>query len=177
MKRLVVVCGPESAGNRLVAGYLHRAGVSIESSTREQRPEVATDPEPLVGLIVHHEPKLSKAIVAGRKAGREVCMVVLTREIGALTQSMVARDHVTTLADARERMRLSHMEAMDCAIRFDLDFVVVAYESMVLHPRETVANMLRALALPADNLDADIFVQRKWRSAVPEDRNAARYGT
>lgn len=175
MKRLFLVCGPESAGNRLVAAYLHRAGVEIDASTTPQLPEASGSAAQDVGLIVHYEPKLSRAVEAARKNRREVRMVVLTREIGALVASMVERGHVTCRSDAIQRARLAHMGAMEVAIRFDLPFVDVSYESLVLHPKPTVRHMLRVLDLPTDNLDSEIMVQRQAASPVPVDRNADRY--
>lgn len=175
MKRLFIVCGPESAGNRLVAAYLHRAGVDIDASTRPQQVQRVHSPMADVGLIIHHDPKLTEAVVAGIRAARRPQMVVLSREHRACSLSMMARGHVDDLSAAAARIRLSHMAAMDVAIRFDMDFVVVAYESLVLHPRETVAGMLAGLGLPTGNLGGEICVQRRWQSPVPVDRNADRY--
>lgn len=175
MKRLFLVCGPESAGNRLVAVYLARAGVDIDASTNEQLPERVTVQSRDVGLIVHHEPKLSRTVQLAQSFGRSVLMVVLVREYVANIRSMIARGHVDTAARAAERIRLSHLAALSAASRYGLPFVAVSYESLVLHPRETVENLLNALELRTDNLDSPITVQGEQCPPEAENRNARRY--
>lgn len=176
MRRLFIVCGPESAGNRLVAAYLARAGVDIDASTADQRPDrSSTSDAGDAGLIVHHDPKLTRAVEEGIASGRFVSLVVTGREYGALMCSMIDRGHVRDAAAATGRIRAAYIAAGRVADRYDLPMVPVSYESLVLHQAETVENMLTALDLPLDGLDCPIEGQGRQFDPEPIDRNEARY--
>lgn len=173
-----LVTGPESAGNRLLAAILTRAGChgtgAHDSPYTDRLPADGEDPVVLIRSMPHGGswPDLGWSVQALRTRGYHVTMLITVREPVAHIRSQVARGHSRTEAAAR----IDTMSAYQRIFRAILElpqrpaFRLVPYEGFVLHP-EAIGPFVRELGL--DWKAGPVTVERQSREVT--DENAKHY--
>lgn len=171
MKRCFLVCGPESAGNRLLASLLARAGCIGEGSTtnrwRERLPADETS-----AVIIRHRPSAAELAELDRR-GYIVTALVTTRDLHCTTRSQVARGHCVTETEAWHGIGAAYREIFR-ALPDNVDIVVAPFEAFTLH-REAAANALLArLGLPK-LMPGRVAIDNHLEPGI-RDENAKWYG-
>ena len=83
-------------------------------------------------------------------AGRPV-VIGTVREWGAMAQSQLANGHVSDITEAYRHITEAYRRIMGFLAASKLPFIVLGYEAMVLHPRETQGELLRWAGSPYRN--------------------------
>lgn len=150
-KRCFLVVGPESAGNRLTAAVLVRAGCIGKASTDQDWDNSLPDNESPAVVICSfpHGGRWPDMIEIYRTLcarGYHVTALVTTREIGAISSSQIKRGHSDS-ASVDIRIRTAYMRIFH-GLRVMEDFVFVPYEVFALHPTDAARSLLKRLGLP-----------------------------
>jgi hypothetical protein len=176
-KILYLVCGPESSGNRLMARILMAAGCYGDGDVIQRLDK--EDPPPDANRVVLHRsfpygaqgggrhwPNINKLNDRFSALGYGMFVVVMARDHHCMARSQVEKGkHVKTLAEAQANIISAYGLILSYVMNFH--YVVVPYESIVLHPRETISWLLEYLALPPGEFQEEIRDENiKWYQSV-----------
>ena len=174
-KRIFIVAGPESSGNRLVARLLMKAGCWGDGSAAQRldRPVRSGDAGATCGLVgeaenlvlvrsfPHGKEWVSLKGIAGffRDGGFEPFLVVTRRNWPCTVLSQVNAGHVKTRGEAL--VNIAHAERL-LAVQVKktrCKYTVVDYDFLVSHPKAATAWLLRWCGFePADDSSAEVRV-------------------
>jgi LPS sulfotransferase NodH len=168
MKRAYLVTGPESAGNRLLAGILAGAGChgtgSTDSVYTDTLPDGSVSPVVVIRSQPHGDiwPETDDTLDGLMQADYEVTVLVTTRAAVPLERSQVAQGHAPTEELARVAISRAYDDIFAAIIGVELDWLLVPYESLVMDPEVAIPALLERLGLdPA------------WSGTVEVDRTVA----
>jgi len=169
MKRCYLVVGPESAGNRLLASLLVRAGCIGTASTDQQWTPEKETPCVLIRSYPHGDtwPSLHQLKRQLEDKEYEVFTLVTVRHPVALLKSQVNRGHAEDLGLAASQMRQAYIRIFS---ELSGHFYVVPKESLVLHPREAVRALLHLIGLPGIT-DGPLVIEGRERHISDENWN------
>lgn len=152
-ERAFLVLGPESSGTRLVAEILI-AGGCVGDSGHEQRFDEQSfgELDPIVWRrsephFVERE-SLDLGALLRRCEGRDVIAVVTTRDPIAVASSLVAKGAASSVADGVRSTSDAHARILTQIAAWDVRFVTVSYESLVLEPVASQRALWALLGLP-----------------------------
>ena len=142
--------GPESAGNRLLAAVLIRAGCAGQASTAQAWDRTLPNgesPAVVIRSMPHGRarPNISRIWARLQSRGYQATVLVTARHPAALGASMAARGHAASERKATEKARAAYRRIF--ATMGAAPFYVVPYETLVGGP-EPVRALLRLLGLP-----------------------------
>lgn len=126
MKRCFVVCGPESAGNRLLAAHLQRAGCHGNASTEQDYFPGKESPAFVIRSLPHGEewPDLKALKRKLERRDYRVTFLVTVRDPFSLVRSQLARGHQDCAYKAIETVREAYRAALIG------DYYLVPYEAL-----------------------------------------------
>lgn len=113
MKRCFLVVGPESAGNRLLAGVLIRAGCHGRASTHQEWDQALPEDETPAVVIRSFPhggrwPELPGILQTLSDRGYQTTVLVTVRHPVALTESQVARGHARRVEESMDLVRKAY---------------------------------------------------------------------
>ncbi len=125
-----VICGPESAGNRLLAQILIDCG--LRGSADYFQPKEHRDIDFSVPwVVINHFDKLSYFVNGFKEHGHEVTMLIPIREYRACTESMVYHHkHRPTIENAGRSILQIVGTNVGYALAFGINCEIVPYESL-----------------------------------------------
>jgi len=172
-KRAFIISGPESAGNRVVASLLVRAGVDGAGSTnqiytRDHLPSTSR----LALTIIHHE--LTAPITTLRERGYDVTVIVVFRDAVAQEASLVQRGHDDSTAAAHARIAVTYANNFKDILALNCKYRLVSYDYLVWHPLAVLGRLLADLKLPMITKGPIYWDDQPYDYI--EDKNAAHYG-
>jgi hypothetical protein len=161
--RCLIVAGPESAGNRLLASILVRAGCAGSGSTDQPRCAAEVPPADNAVWIMHHQ--LARHAQELHALGWQVEVLIVVREWTANVGSLVQRGHdqfrraagqriLTTLADNLHDILVRHIPCR-----------VLTYEGLT---EGSIRALLLDLGLRADNLGEPLRLDGQIAPCQPE---------
>lgn len=176
-RRAYLVVGPESAGNRIVAALLARAGCTGEGSTfgryQSELPD-GESPVVLIRSLPHGEvwPSLESLVVGLRERGYSTTVVVVSREPTALARSQVARG---LAVDERSALQVAHLAYADAVASCSglVEWYLVSVEALALS-REAVAAFLNLLGLPGVT-EGELLWEGRVQDGSVRDENLKHY--
>lgn len=164
----VLVLGPESSGTRLMTRILIAAGCHGQDGHHQEwdraLPEDGRAPIVWRRSFPHggQWPDIVAMSHQLRQRGYVVKAVVLAREPQALERSQVAAGHVGTVEEARWHLQRAYQRIMTGLTRAEVEYILVPYEALVLHPAPVQAYLARRLDLPASPHVAVYDGNAKW---------------
>lgn len=174
-KRAFLVLGPESSGNRMMAGILARSGCIADPRDDGLGLWANIEPEhePLVAIIFSYPngtnwPDIKNITWRLRNKGYLVWALVMNRDIQCVQKSQ----EVTRLKPA-EIMMGNYQRAYRTIFQdidaLDLPYLVISYEAIVRRPVKYVEYILKMLNLDCSNLGGPIIVNDKSRELRDEN--------
>ena len=174
-KRIFIVAGPESSGNRLVARLLVKAGCWGDGSTVQRLDTLAQDADPeaineLTGeaqnlVLVRSFPHAKKWInlkdVADlfRNGGFEPFLVITRRNWPCTVLSQLNAGHVKTGGEAFANIANAERRLAIEVKRAKCKRMVMDYDFLVSHPKAATAWLLRWCGFePTDDSSAEVRV-------------------
>lgn len=171
LKKAIIVCGPESAGNHLVASLLNSRS---EVSTPGDKDEVHTL-ELLKTYVEHRYPStiivqrsmpcdkkwwsLEECVRLFRKYNYEISLIILSREWGAMARSQAHKHIPKTIDEAVANIRDAYSYIFRQMIQLNLPFIIVNYEALILNKKMTLKYV--RLFLDIEFNDSNIDVKNK----------------
>lgn len=152
MKRVYIVAGAESSGNRLLTQILVAAGcISLDPSGA-----LPIDEDPCVVLRSYPHgnewPDLAEIFRILRDRGYLVRVLVTIRDAHCVIESQLARQHHPRTLSAPNIQR-AHLAIFQQLAEVNCWFTVVPYESLVLHPAGAAQGLLERIELSAEVFD------------------------
>lgn len=162
MPKCFIVCGPESSGNKMIAQILIEAGGCFGDADYKQRLDKGYDVAPfgknvvLIRSFPHGSassgdrrwPDLHNEKEWAELNGYEVVFIAITRAWLPTEKSQMDHGHVGTNDHAQKNLTEAMPNIMSQIQKHDLDYVLLTYESFVLHPDHETNVLLQRLGLP-----------------------------
>lgn len=154
MKRAFLVTGPESAGNRLLAAILIRAGCHGEAATFQPWDvalPLSETPAVVIRSVPHGDqvPDLAKDIETLKARGYGVTVLVTARDPWALAHSQGRRGNIDPFPEALDRIQDAYLwifsRLADCP---HARIVVVPMEALILHGDRAAERLLEIVGIP-----------------------------
>lgn len=147
-----IAVGPESSGTRLLAEILIAGGCHGEA-THEQRfdRKIPDGLSPIVWRrsIPHENRDLNLSRMVSRLGSYLVTVVVIVRNFSATEVAQVdQRLHVHNAGLAQDRMTRGLLSLFRQIARLGLDYTLITYESLILHPELAQRALWKRLGLP-----------------------------
>lgn len=178
MKRAFVVTGAPSAGHRVMAAILVRAGCWGEGSTVQPKDEEIPPNEKLL-TVIRHGRGLDGTLARLKELGYATHTLVMVRDPHAHARSMRTRGHLDHLPEearsAERQIRKEYEQIFSKIAAADADFTIVPFEALVARPFEAPAQLLQQLGLRTDNLLEQLQVNRQPAPPALADANAKHY--
>lgn len=177
MKRCYLVCGPEGAGNRLLASILVRAGCHGEGATSQPYADRLPDGEEPVVVIrsLPHGgewPDMAGEVRTLHGRGYLITLLVTARDPFALARSQISDGHAESERAVLARAAAGYRKLFS-ALPSDLLPVVVPYEALVLGGEAAASSLLTMLGLPSDR-EGPLTVEGVERDGITNE-NAKHY--
>lgn len=163
-KRAYLVLGAESSGTRLVTRLLVGAGCHGSDEHFDQ-PFDAGVPEDGPDLVVWrrsvpHDGEISSLggmIHELRGVDYNVMAVVTVRDLYATSLSQVNARHVPNTEMAEAHVRIAYRHIFAALMAHLVPYVIVPYESLVLHGQQAIIRLYRHLGLGIPNAIEHIY--------------------
>jgi hypothetical protein len=154
MKRAYLVLGPESTGTRLATSILIAGGCygSAEHQQDFDTKEFGNlDPVVWRRSVPHGGESLRIDTLLARCGDRKVFAVVTTRDWTCTIRSKVAAYKKVGVAvaskAANKELKEAYMSIFTDLDKFDIPFVVLSYESLVMHTNKVQHSLLTSIGL------------------------------
>lgn len=151
-RRLFLVLGPESSGTRLLTRILIHGGCAgdYSHSQRWDKKSWGSTPNVVWRRSVPHnrQPLHLKKLAERVESGRIVSILVTTRDVTACASSQVRAGHSPDTDTAYTKICRAYESIFQQLNRMGLHFLVVPYESLVLHPCQVQHRLWDLLDLP-----------------------------
>ena len=176
-KRCFLVVGPESSGNRLLASLLVRAGCKGKGATFQPFDKTLPNEESPV-VVIRSFPHgdvwldLEKIIAKLLTRGYNVVVLVTVRNAVAVIGSQIKRGHSLTEDLAEYQNNRAYAHIYNSLMNYGVHSFTIPYESIILHPEESVKALLKLLRLPQVTKGR---VQVEGISRDIEDQNLKHY--
>lgn len=174
MKRAYVVTGVESAGHRMVAGYLTRAGCWGKAST-VQPVDRDLPPDQQDLMVIRHTAGLRKTIETLKVLDYTVRALVCVRDHYPHVQSLVARRHALDPHIADALIQNGYCAIFETLRSTYTRYNIVPYSSVVRRPHQWAQHILKDLELSTDTLDKPLDIDGDRWGAVPYDGDSKWY--
>src|SRR5581483_1465500 len=171
MRRIFIVNGPESSGNRLVGAILLRAGCWGEASTNQPKTisDIPKEPNQVVWI---HPGNFKDTIPALKTVFDEVTVILVIREPEANCRSMVRVGFFQTLKQANIARINKIQETINTALESNCKLEIITYEGL---STPMLRLWLPRLGLPVDNLNQNLKLVGQLAPTQIRNRNGKYY--
>jgi len=150
LKKAFIVVGPESSGTRLMTKIL--IGGGCRGSAKHEQPfdtKSFKGQSPIVWRrsVPHRGKGLDLFNMIHKLEEYKIIVVVIVRDWYATELSQVANKHVDSIEDAKRNIKVALKEIFGQIIELRLDFILVPYESLILHPKKVQEDLLKRFEL------------------------------
>lgn len=172
MKQCYLVVGPESSGNRLLAGVLIRAGCVGDATTAQRwdktLPETET-PAVVIRSYPHGDiwPDLREIAAILQERGYKVTVLITVRNPVAVISSQVKRRRAKTARDSESAIRKAYKMIMEQV--GGLEFHMIPYETIIHGGDDALKGILRTLNLPP-NVSGPVIVDGHARTITDQNQ-------
>ena len=162
MPTAYLVLGPETSGNRWLTSLHIEAGCAGSAAHKQPFDSELPDPadEPLIVLrrslpYWGRWPDLRYLVQRLRRAGYAVVATVIVRDWQVTRVAQTRAGYgIRDEQHAHERMREALRRIVTSLVNDCVEWTLVTYESLILHPHEAVASLFDWLGLPAPEINA-----------------------
>ena len=165
-KRAILCIGAESTGTRVMCRRFNAAGYHGKESGNYFDQHLPIDKDklvwhrtyPLDGMRTKFRRwvKISTMVNPLRKAGFDVRAVVNTRDWHSVIKSQIRVGHTTSHKESWERLQKSYAMMFQGLKECSVPFVVVTYESIILHGKTALDHMFEMLDIEPPTMTEEI---------------------
>ena len=161
-KRLIIICGPESSGNRMHWVYILHQIADCQAENGRVHGESCEcghlgSAEQAVLLDRSYPcgkkwPNLVELVQNYQKKGfNNIQIVVLVRSCPILIESQLRKGQVGSELEARQRISKAYTDIFSSINELKLPFVISTYESIIYKPEKYIPKLLKSLGLSIQN--------------------------
>lgn len=165
MKKAYIVLGPESSGTRflteiLIAGGCHGDAGHIQPFDKGG----FNDLSPVVWRrsVPHNSQGLDLCGMLEKLKDYKVTVVVITRDWYPTERSQVKCNHSNSILEATMKIKKALKSIFVQIVSTEIDYVLIPYEALLLHPVETQKHLLERLGLKTNDTIKVYDGNRKW---------------
>jgi hypothetical protein len=170
MKRLYIIAGPMSSGNRMLAALMVRAGCFGSGSTDQPKDEEYFTHDCSVAIEHAAGPgglsRMDKLLSAASEKGYLPRIIWLNRDPAAQVKSMVSAGHAPDENQAWLGISHSHSTIGHLIRKFCCSFYMLSYEAIVARPHASLKALLEWCKLPTSTMNQPFVWQGRKTRAI-----------